>query len=264
MFVVALLRLRAAPDDEAQALAVDLGVTAFEAGQLVRGILPSIVLKTPRRARVVELLGKLRQRGHDAVACDAGAVAASEAMHGLRGFRFEGELLLSLNQNGSSERLPWCDVIALVRATHRSAGGTLETSRERKLNLGRALLTQGLSSHKTVTKGTMHKVEQREPVLYLYRRDGPPWLASESRCRYEGLGAELRPGRLENFNTLVRLLRERLPAVPYDERLIHVRGGGERVQGDLVGAQSGSSNVGAVDLLAHLVAMSIVKLKAAQ
>ena len=261
MFVLALLALGGTPEDEIPKLAAELGITAFEAGQLLRGTLPSIVLKSPDRAPVVDLLGKLRSRGHDAVACDAGAVAASEAMHELRGFRFEAEALVSLNLNGSSESLPWSDLVALVRATHKVVGGTAETSRERKFDLGRAVLTQGLSTHKTVTKQTVRETEVREPVLYLYRRGGPPWLASESRCRYEGLGAELRPARPENFNTLVRLLRERLPSVPYDDRLVRVRAGGERVQGDLLGAQSGSSNVGAVDLLAHLVAMSLVKPK---
>lgn len=262
MFVVALMALASSPEDEAQKLAADLGVTAFEAGQLVRGILPSIVLRSPERARAADLLGKLRGRGHDAEACDAGAVAGAEAMHELRGFRFDADALVSLSQNGSSERLPWADALALVRATHKVTGATVEATRERKFDLGRAVLTQGLSVSKTVTKETVRQVEQREPVLYLYRRGGPPWLASESRCRYDGLGAHLRPARLENFNTLVRLLRERLPAVPYDERLVRARGGGERVQGDLLGAQSGSSNVGAVDLLAHLVAMSLVKPKA--
>ncbi len=258
MFVVALLALATSPDDEAKKLAADLGVTVFEAGNLVRGILPSIVLKTPERQKVLDLLGKLRGRGHDAVACDAAAVVPSEEMHELRGFRLDETALVSLNSNGSSEQLPWGDVVAMVRAMHKGVGGTVEKTTERKFDLGRAILTQGLSMSKTVTKETVRQVEQREPVLYLFRNNGKPWLASESRCRYEGLGPNLKPARIENFNTLVRLLRERLPQVPYDERLVKVRSGGERVVVDGRGAQTGSSNASGVDLLAHLVAMAVV------
>lgn len=259
MFVVALLALSTPPDAEATALAADLGLTGYEAGQLVRGHLPSILLKTGDRARALDLLGKLRGRGHEAVACDTAAVVAPEAMHELRGFRFEDDALVSLNQNGSSERLPWGELIAIVRAMHRVQGASTEKTRERKFDLGRAVLTQGLSMSKTVIKEAVSEVEQREPVLYLYRHQGPPWLASESRCRYEGLGAALKPGRLENFNTLVRLVRERVPQVPFDERLVHVRSGGDRAKSDLLGTQTTASNASTVDLLAHLVAMSLVK-----
>ncbi len=259
MFVVALLSLGTPPDAEATALARDLGVTAFEAGQLVRGHLPSIVLRSTDKARVQEFLGKLRARGHDAVACDTAAVVASEAMHEVRGFRFDEDALVSLNQNGSSERLPWTEIIALVRAMHRVSGATIEKTRERKFDLGRAVVTQGLSVSKTVIKETVSESAQREPVLYLFRREGAPWLATETRGRYEGLGPDLRPGRLENFNTLVRRIRERAPQAPFDERLVQVRAGGDRAQSDFLGAQTGASNASSVDLLAHLVAMALVK-----
>jgi hypothetical protein len=135
-------------------------------------------------------------------------------------------------------------------------GTSVESSKERKFSLGRAVMTQGLSISKTVTKETVTGGESREPVLYLFRKTGAPWLTSETRGRYEGLGADVRPARLENFNTLLRKLRERVPAVPFDERLVQVRAGGDKVQGDLVGAQRSASNASTVDLLAHLIAIS--------
>lgn len=256
MWVVALLKVGSI-DAEIAALGVELGVTAYEAGQVVRGHLPSIVLKTPDEARAHRLVAALRARGNEALACDATQAVAAEAMHELRGFRFEPDALVSLNQNGTSERLPWVDFTAIVRAMHKVSGTSTETSRERKFSLGRAVLTQGLSMSKTVTKESVTEGEKREPVLYLFRRGGLPWLTSETRARYDGLGAEIRPARLENFNTLVRKLRERVPTVPYDERLMSVRSGGERVHADLVGAQRTSSNASTVDLLAHLIAAAL-------
>jgi hypothetical protein len=240
MWVLALLKV-ASPEAESVALAADLGITPYEAGQLVRGHLPSIVLKTADATKAEQLLVKLRARGNEAIACDASTVAGADVMHEFRGFRFEADALVSLNQNGTSERLPWNEVTAIIRAMHRVSGVSVETIRERKFDLGRAVLTQGLSVSKTVTKQSVQETERREPVVYLFRHSGPPWITSESRARYEGLGPGLKPGRLENFNVLVKKLRERVPSVPYDERLLQVRPGG------------GSS----IEILAHLLSLSL-------
>ena len=55
MYVVGLLSLSTSPDAESSALAADLNVTLYEAGQLVRGALPSILLRTPDGARAEAL-----------------------------------------------------------------------------------------------------------------------------------------------------------------------------------------------------------------
>ncbi len=258
MFAVALLNLASAPEAEAQKLAGDLGVTVFEAGQLVRGTLPSIILKTPDRARALALMEKLRARGHEAAACDVSLVTPVEQLHELRDFRLEPDALVSLNPAGGSERLPWGEVVALVRAVQKGTGRSTEKTTERKFNLGKAVLTGGLSVSSAVTRETSREVDERDPVLFLFRRAGAPWVARESRCRYEGLGAELKAARPENFNTLVRLLRERLPGAPFDDRLMRARAGAEKLQLDGRGAQTGSSNAEAVNLLAPVVAMAVV------
>lgn len=246
MFVVALMSLGTPPDAEAPALAAELGVTAFEAGQLVRGALPTVVLRTGERPRAVALLAALRGRGHQAVACDDAAVVASEAMHQLRSFRLEAGALISVPAAGEPAALPFADVVAMVRAVHRSVGPPPET-------------WSAAAPTAPKKKGAPKPVaaeEQRESVLYLFRRTGPPWLTSESRTRYDGLGAQLRPSRPENFATLLRLLRERLPAVPFDERLVKVRGA-ERVASAAPGAAPVANTAASVDLLAHLVAMAV-------
>jgi hypothetical protein len=259
MFVVALLALGTPAEVEAAALAGDLGITAFEAGQLVRGFLPSVVLRTPDLARAQALGRALHGRGHHAVMCDTAQVAASSAMQSVRVFRLQPDALVAVGPTGEETFLPFADVVAVVRAVHRSSGAKTAVTREKKFDIGRAVLTQGLSMHKTVEKQTSQTVEEREPVVYLFRTSGPPWLLTETGCRYDGLGPHLRPVRLENFNTLVRLLREACPAAPYDERLVRARQGGEQHKADFTGHQTSSSSAGQVDLLAHLVAVALVR-----
>jgi hypothetical protein len=257
MFVVTLLSLSTSADAETAALAKDLGITPYEAGQLVRGALPSVVLKTADGVKAEAIAAALRKRGQAALACELSQVIASDAMHVVRGFKLEPEALVSESQNGTSERLPWADVRCAVKAVHQVSAQSVSVTSERKFDLGRAVMTQGLVMTKENKKETASAVAQREPVLYLFRKTGSPWLLTESQGRYGALGPLVRPTRLENFSTLLRLIRERVPQVPWDERLVAVKVRAETLTSDFRGHQTGSSNASSVDLFAHVIALSL-------
>jgi hypothetical protein len=259
MDVVALMALAGSVDDEAPHLAADLGTTAYEAGLLLRSPPPVPLLRTEDRARALDLCNRLRARRHDVVACEASAVVASHAMTPVRSFRLdEDAFVISSAATGSAAapaKVPWSDVVALIRAVHRSSSEHVEKSDERKLSLGRAAMSGGFLMTKTVTKSAKVAIEEREQVLYVFRQGGTPLLATISRTRYEGLAAMLRPSQIENFNTLVTTLRERAPHAVYDERLLAPRPGLGRVRAGTAGSVSASSSE-AIDLLAHLIALA--------
>lgn len=256
MDIVALVSLGTLVEVEAPLLAADLGCTAYEAALMLRAPSPVPLLRTDERARAVDLLAKLRGRGHDAVACDGAAVASSDAMVQVRSFLLVPEALVVTTGNAESDRCAWADVVAFVRAVQRTRSESVEKNTSQKFDLGRAALSGGIMVTKKTTITTKHQSEEREPVLYVFRRTGPPLLLQQSRLRYEPLGTELRPLQLENFGILVRVLRERAPHAPYDERLLAPRPVTERVRAGANGAVSASSADG-VDLLAHVVAMAI-------
>jgi hypothetical protein len=257
MFVVALVSLSTSAEAETAALAADLQITAYEAGQLVRAMLPSVVLRTPDGARAEALAASIRKRGQRALACDLAQVIGSDAMHTVRGFKLETDALVSESQNGTSERLPWADVRCAVKAVHHLSAQSVEVTRERKFDLGRAVITQGLSVTKVTSKESVVAVAQREPVLYLFRKSGLPWLLAESQGRYGDLGPLVRPTRQENFTTLLRLIRERLAQVPWDERLVNLKPRADKMSSDFGGQQTRTSNATSADLFAHVVAQSI-------
>ena len=257
MFAVTLLSLSTSPDAETAALAADLGVTPYEAGQLVRGALPSVVLRTADGQKAEKLAASMRGRGQVALACDLAQVIATEAMHTVRGFRIEALGLVSENPNGTSEHLPWAEVRCAVRAVHQGSSQSLDVAHERKFDLTRAVLSQGLVMTKASTKEKATAASVREPVLYLFRRGGAPWRLAETQGRYGSLGPLVRPTRLENFETLVRLVRERIPHAPWDERLVALRPRTESISSDFRGHQTNISSASTVDLLAHVVAASI-------
>jgi len=254
MDVVALMALASSVEEEAPRLAADLGSTAYEAGLLLRSPTPVPLLRTDDRTRALDLVAKLRARRHDVVACEASAVVPSDAMTPVRSFRLDDDAFVVTAANASTS-VAWSDIVALIRAVHRTSSEHVEKSAERKLSLGRAAMSGGVLMTKTVTKSAKHTVEEREQVLYVFRQSGAPMLAMISRTRYEGLAAALRPSQIENFNTLVRTLRERAPQALYDERLLAPRPGLERVRAGTTGAVSASSSDG-IDLLAHLIALA--------
>jgi len=255
--IVALTALRGSVEDEAPRLAADLGTTPYDTALLLRSPTPVPLLRTEDRPRALALLAKLRERGHEAVACDAAAVVASDAMTHARAFRLEVDALVVTSTTTSApDRAAWVDVVALVRAMHRSRSEHVEKSSERKFSLGRAAMSGGVLMTKTVTNSTKHTSEEREQVLYVFRRGAAPLLFMQSQTRYDGLGADLRPSQIENFSTLIRLLRERAPNAVYDERLLAPRPGLDRVRPGAASGSISSSSSDGIDLLAHLIALA--------
>lgn len=239
MFVVTLIALGGSADEEAPLLAPDLGVTAYEAGLLVRGALPSVVLRTPERARALDVLANMRRRGHEVVAFDEDAVVRGDALVQVRSFRLEDDALVAI-VGAMEHRVGFAHVLAIVRAVHVSTTTSTETVKDRAISVGRALATGGLIATKTVESTRTATTESRDLVAYVFRDDGAPCLLAASRMRYDGL-PEIRPSQLENFAALVEIVRRRTPAAAYDERLLGARPGAD------------------VDLLAHALALAATR-----
>lgn len=238
-------------ETEAPILASELGMTAYEAGMMLRAPSPIPVLRTDERARAVDLVGRLRGRGHDVVACDLGAVATGDQIPKVKSFRLEDQAFVA-----DGRALVWSDIVAIVRGVHRTTTERVTTTEKKQISLGRAALSGGLVMRKSVTQESKITNEEREQVLYLFASSGPPLLVPQTRVRYDGLGPHLRPLQLENFTTLIRLVRERARHAPFDERLLQPRPAQERVR-TLSRAQKTVTSAEGVDLLAHIVAMAI-------
>jgi hypothetical protein len=260
VFVVAIAELAGRLEDEATALGADLGATPYDARMLLASGLPAIVRTTVDKAQALDLLARLRARGHGAVACDSAAVVASGAMVPMRRFRL-GAAAVTLDDR-PGEALPYDDVLALLAAVHRSRAHTETHSSEKQLSIARAVMTSGLSMTKTVKKESHSATEERENALYVFRRSGaPPWLLREGGVAdWSGHGQPLAASRLENFRLTVGAMRAKAPGATFDDRLVT-----RRVQERAslaVGAGTKSvttSSEASMDLLAHLLALWIAR-----
>jgi hypothetical protein len=256
VFVVALTELSGTLEAEAAALGADLGATAYDARLLLAGGLPVIAKTTPDKAAALDLLARIRARGHGAVACDAAAVVASADMVTMHRPRL-GEDAIALDERPDA-RLRYDDVLALLLASHRRRVDTTTQTRETKLSVGRALMTGGMAFTKTVKTDARTAAEERDGVLYVFRRSGEtPWILHEHGTSWPGMVATLAPSEGENFRRAVAALRQRAPGAVFDDRLA-TRRAAERTA--VSGAASGSMTVktsseAGVDLLAHVLAL---------
>jgi hypothetical protein len=241
VFLVAIAELGGSLDRLAQ-VASDLETTVYELKLTLSAGFPAVVLATVDEARATSAVDAIRRQGLRALTFDRATMVPSSAMTSLRDFQFEADALLASAAQG--ERLPYEDILALLRATHRTTSTSTEEVKERKLRPVMAIATGGLIMSKKTTREVITKTEAREQVLYLFRKSGEaPWILRERAARYMGLGTDLRPTSLENFATTTRRLRELAPLAFYDERLLS----GRPIRGVAEG-------IAATDILAYLLA----------
>jgi hypothetical protein len=243
--VVAVTELEGSPELAASRLAVALGTTPYELRLALSAGLPAIVLMTQDAARARAVGQEIRTQGHRVVTCARADVVSSASMTALKDFRFDGQELLATGV--ATDGLPFSDILGLLRASHRTTIVTKSELKERKLRPGMAIATGGMVLTKTTTREVTSRTDEREQVLYLFRRSGAaPWILRERSGRYAGLGKEVGRTTLENFATTIRRLRELSPGAFYDERLVQARA----VRGIADGVDT-------TDLLAHVLAMDV-------
>jgi hypothetical protein len=248
MHVVALSELAGAMDAALGPIAGCVGATAYDLRLVLNAGLPAVVLVTDDAARAARAVADIERLGHRAVSCSRAEVVPSASMTSIR--------VVDLGREGIAraeaqpERLPYDDVLCLLRATHSTTTESVSQVTERKLRPGMALATGGLVMSKKTKREVRSSHEQRQQVLYLFRRSGePPWILREREINYAGLGGALAPSAAMNFTTVIQRLRERCPAAAYDETLVRSR----PIRGIPPGIE-------AVDVQAHLIAAHVARL----
>jgi hypothetical protein len=238
MYVVAIAAL-SDPAADLRQLAADLGTTLYELKLVLNAGFPAVVVLSVDVSVAANAVRAIERHGHRAISADRRTFTPSQAMRAVVDVRFDAD---ELRGDARGEGLPYRDIFALLRGSHRSQETSVREEKERKFRPGMAIATGGLVNSKTTTQKVVTRTETREQVLYLFTRSGPPWILREHGARYAGLGAALSPTSLENFKTTLAGLRQRAPSALYDERLMAARA----IRGIADGAA-------ATDLLAHLI-----------
>lgn len=263
-YLVALTRWSSAHglDEELPGLAAAMGLSPYDA-RLRLAPPPPLVLATGLPTPDAQAwLTQLRGRGHGAVACMQDGLPVSSRISVPRQFALRGPELVVLDERRLTLSIPFDEILGLVRAAEISEAESTLRVKERKLAIGRAVMSGGLMRHKNVEKIQTTSATEREEVLYLFRRSvTEPMLFKEHSLSYEGLGAERKATAHQSFDTLVTWLRAAAPSGFYDDRLLSQKRRADltAVRGTSAERVVSSSNAAANHLAAYLLMHAYVQ-----
>ncbi len=224
MYVLAIYDLPEDRETLGAPLAEALGKTLYEANARLRspGSGPFIVgvFEGPDAAK--EMRDKLRAAGFQVTAVSHDDVAKEGETFLASDFSFEEQEIHVASKQGESLDVPYGSVYMLLHGVGTSSfSSSTDTVTEKKFSVGRAVMTSGLSTTKKVSTTVKSTQEVREPFIRVYAEGIPVLVFRESGLRFEGLGDELQPTRIANFNLVVSRLQEKCPQADFDNRLLH-------------------------------------------
>jgi hypothetical protein len=224
MYLIAITRWGAPLDQEIGFLSGITGVSAPDLRMHLAYHLPAFLAGGLDEAAAREMMGALLERGHGCVASVATRIPAASKMFSPRSFELSEDCFIAAAADGATLEMPYAELIGIVRATAILDVQTSVEEKQRKLSMGRAVLTGGLMMSKTVTKKRATASVEREPVVYLFRKTGQDHMfLAENRLQYQGLGRHISQTRHQNFNALVNVFRERAPQALFDDRFVSRR-----------------------------------------
>jgi len=251
MHVVVIHRWQGEGAELAQAVARALGITVFEVRQRMIGGGPAVVASFADPLRAQELAAALQQSGGAALVLDAAQVRSAPGHFSVRRFELgDGALRVEAVDGGRAE-IPYAEIRLLLPGVRISGQTELKTVSERKLSLGRTLLSGGIPLSKTVTRQEEVTTEERTRHLFLFTPGRPQVVFRQSGMSYEGFGAAMKLSQELNFSFLISELRRLAPQALYDDRLLN-RLGQVRLLGP---AQSPETNL---DLAAEILCRCLV------
>jgi hypothetical protein len=238
--LVAIARI---PDgDQARARAAQAaGLALADLNRRLAGILPRVLFAGGAPAGLVETLEGL---GFGVLTCDPAAVPDDDQRVAVRRIELGAGALVASDSRGEAHRCGPGHIALLQRGIRVSKTTQTVKTSERKLDVGRAVLSGGLMLTKKVEKTDVKTTETSEPFLLVQRRGERDLILYERRIDYRALGAEMQPASRGNLEVVWRKLVGMAPD-RVDDRVAR--------PGFVAGLPATSAN--AVDLALTLVAL---------
>ncbi|MEO8503450.1 MAG: hypothetical protein ABI609_06090 [Acidobacteriota bacterium] len=171
---------------------------------------PAVIARFADRTAAEACSRRLADDGLPNFVVARGDIESEAARLAVATFAFEPEGL-SARGTSTGDVIPYASVRLLLRASRLISETTTEIVRERKLSLGRAILTGGLVMTRTEKRKRQLTRGEPESLLYVYSAGHRPLYFAQLTLDYRGLGGRLAPNAAENFVRLWDALRERCP-----------------------------------------------------
>jgi len=204
-----------------QALADALGITPYEVRQRLIGDGPAVVACFADPQQATTMAGKLPRSRTAVMTVDTETVRNDTNRFFVRRFEVKSGHLRIEAGDGQSIEINYEDVELFLTGTRILGQSETKTVTERKFSLGKTILSGGIPMTTTVKHQEEINTEERENILYLYAREQPPVVFSQSAMSYDGFGAAMKLSRELNFSYLKSELRRLCPAAGFDDRLLN-------------------------------------------
>lgn len=214
---VAVASLPTDPDGVRRAADI-AGIAQVDAARLLAGTPPRVLVRaTQDGARIVAALAAA---GFTAFVGEVAAIQGDKDRVVARNLDCASEGFVAVDGRGQRHVCPAASIAAFLRGHRTMETSELVKTTERKLDLGKALLTSGLAITKKVETTSERRTSSREPFILVQRNDGLPGIMLyEGRLNYQCLGPALQPSRSANFTALLARLRALAAGAPVDDRI---------------------------------------------
>jgi hypothetical protein len=179
------------------------GLALADLNRRLAGTLPRVLLAAVPDERGAGLAQALEELGFGVLTCDVAAVPDDGDRVVARRVELAPDTLIVADSRGASHRCPGRAIALLQRGVRVTRTEEKVTTSERRLSLGKAVLTGGMMLTKKVEKTALTPVDTADPFLLVSRRDGEPdIILYERRIDYRQMGAEMQPSSRANLERL--------------------------------------------------------------
>ena len=224
MHVVAICNWKEESAELVQALANALGITVYEARLRMFGNGPAVVASFADPQPALELAGKLNQSRFATLIFDAAALRSSAGYFIVRRFELKKMSIFIETSDGQRAEIPYDEVDLLLPCISIVGVSEQKTVIERKLSIGKTILSGGIPMTTKVERQEAVKSEERIKVLYLYAGKRSPVIFSQIGMTFDGLGDAMKLSRELNFAHLISELQRLCTGAVYDDLLLSQTG----------------------------------------
>jgi hypothetical protein len=182
---------------------------------------PAVVASFADPQLALTLAEKLNQSGIATLVVDATAVRGRSSHFIVRRFELNEWSMRIETSDGQQAEIPYAEIGLLLPATSIVGISETKTVIERKLSIGKTILSGGIPMTRKLEQQEEVTTEERKKVLYLYAGKRTPVFFSQNGMTYDGLGAAMKLSRELNFTHLISELRRFCPGADYDDRLLN-------------------------------------------
>lgn len=200
--LVAVSRIPEGTEARAKA-AQAAGLALADLNRRLAGILPRVLFVGGAPVGLVETL---RGLGFGLFTCEPDEVPGDDQRVVVRKIEWAAGALVATDARGQSHRCTAADIALLQRGIRVSRTSQAVKTTERKIDVGRAVLSGGLMLTKKVDKTEVKTTESSEPFLLVQRPAAPDLILYERRIDYRALGPEMQPASRANLEVVWRKL----------------------------------------------------------